>query len=420
MKNVNKENIVYNQVKSVIASYVCNKGATKNLAINRTIAGLGLGGGITKEDIVKILSEIYEQNVKAFEGSVSYPHFFKERKERFDVIKYELLNKKTEKGENQIGFDKKQTEEMKEKKTDIIQNYKNTKNNLLKSKENITKSDEKLKTTLLKIDNQIENIDKTVELIEITPEKALETHNYILNPLWTSVNAMSFSGLNYSTNLLNKTKTMVNHANIIDGVSGTSEPTFKSSVTTSYSGNRIIVKVYPDIQKDLDHIKIETSHDKRGEVENLLKTIDEDVLKEFNVVWQTYLSITEKPHVKQAAHSMREVISILLQKLARDEDVMNSDWFKPEKDDGKPTQRQRVKYAILGKTDEGKLTDEDLSPIDDNMKDLRNKYEELNPLAHERSKVDLETLKNLLEPIIKNGQDLIITLFELREKYYSE
>jgi hypothetical protein len=74
----------------------------------------------------------------------------------------------------------------------------------------------------------------------------------------------------------------------------------------------------------------------------------------------------------------------------------------------------------LGKRDEGKLTDEDLAPIHDNMNDLRKKYQELNSLAHERSEVDLETLKNLLEPIIKRSQDLIIALFKLRTKYYSK
>lgn len=311
-------------------------------------------------------------------------------------------------------------EKLNQKKKNIIQNCNNTKDNLLKSKDNIKKSEEKLNSTLLKIDEQIENIDKTAELIGVAPEKALETQNHILFPLWTSVDANLISGLRYSENLLHKTTTLAEHAYVIDGVSSTSDPTFKSSVTTSYSGNRVILKVYPEVQKHLDTIKIETSHDKREDVENLLKDINEDVSNEFNQVWQTYLSITEKPHIKQAAHSMREVISILLQNLAPDEDVINSDWFEPKKDDGKPTQRQRAKYAILGKTDEGKLTDEDLTPIYDVMNDLRKKYEELNSLVHERSGVDLETLKNLLEPIIKNGQDLIITLFKLRERYYSE
>ncbi|MCJ7571185.1 MAG: hypothetical protein MUO82_04845 [Candidatus Thermoplasmatota archaeon] len=316
--------------------------------------------------------------------------------------------------------DEKQTEKMKDEKKNIIQNYENTKDNLLESKENITKSDAKLKSTLIKIDSQIENIDKTIELIKVVPGEVLETKDHISYQLWASIDDMSTTGLSYSENLLEQTNTLKEHADNIDGVSTSSDFVFKSSVSNSYSGNRIIANSYPKVKKYLDSIKIETSHDKRREVENLLKGVNKDLSDEFNAAWESYLNITEKSHVKQTAHSMREVISILLWNLAHDEDVIKSDWFAPEKDDGKPTQRQRAKYAILGKRDEKKLTYEDLNPIYKAISNIRERYEELNPLAHERSNVDLETLKNLLEPIIKNEQDVIIALFELRKKYFSK
>ncbi len=52
------------------------------------------------------------------------------------------------------------------------------------------------------------------------------------------------------------------------------------------------------------------------------------------------------------AHEIRHLISILLQKLAPDVDVISQSWYEQDKNTSGPTQRQRVRY-ILGQHNAG-------------------------------------------------------------------
>ena len=46
------------------------------------------------------------------------------------------------------------------------------------------------------------------------------------------------------------------------------------------------------------------------------------------------------------AHEIREILTNLLRTLAPDKEVESQFWFKSETKDGKPTQRQRVRYIL--------------------------------------------------------------------------
>ena len=48
---------------------------------------------LLNQDIENILVEVYEHNVKSVDGSTVYPDFFRERKQRYEIIKEKLLSK---------------------------------------------------------------------------------------------------------------------------------------------------------------------------------------------------------------------------------------------------------------------------------------------------------------------------------------
>ena len=308
-------------------------------------------------------------------------------------------------------------ENLVKKKKEIVENLK-------EEKENLEKSEEKLQDVLEGVDNAVQivkkeiiQVDNSIKLWENIPDDAVVEPNKELNSIVTSGYVTSVSGLSYSKNLFTKTKTCLDDVIVIEGTAVSSTPTVSSNCSLGYGANQIVVENFPDIKPTFESIKIETIYDKKDKVAELLRKVDEKIHSEFEGMWQTKDDESKKDRVKQSSHSMREVISILLQKLAPDVDVMSCEWYKSEKEDGLPTQRQRAKYAILGKEGEGKLTDEELAPIYDTVNDFRKRYEDLNGIAHEREE-EPETLMPLLESIIETGQDLIISLFELREMFY--
>jgi len=310
------------------------------------------------------------------------------------------------------------TEDLVKKKKEIVGNLKEQKENLEKSDENIQEIRNGLDTTSQIGKKEIDETDKSIQLWENIPDKALIVPSKEVKSMVTSGYITSISGLSYSKNLYSKTTICLDNAIVVEGTAVSSIPTVSSSCSLGYGANQLVVEDFPETKPTFESIEIETIYDKKDEVTNLLKKVNEKLFTEFEGMWQTKDDASKKDRVKQSAHSMREVISILLQKLASDDQVMGCKWYKPEKKDGLPTQKQRAKYAILGNTEEGKLTDDDLAPIYDTIKDFRKRYKELNGIAHVRGEEDPESLMPLLESIIKSGQNLIITLFELRKRFY--
>jgi hypothetical protein len=308
---------------------------------------------------------------------------------------------------------------LKEKKEKIINIFGETKDNLLESKDNLNQIKKDADDEIQIIDSQIKKIEDTVKIIDITPDEALDEYRDILEPLWSSINGFAISGNKYSHRLKENTNNWQNVGPAIIEESTASDSTFSTPTNIVVSSGQLIAKSFNIMQKPLSEIKIEKAINKKNKIADLLKTVDEKLSQQFIGMWQTYLDDTKKDRAKQAGHSMNEVISILLQKLSDDNDIIKCDWFKPETDNKKPSQRQRAKYAILGKTDIKSLPEGIQDVIDDVSQNIRELYNNIQEIRHNRGDKDAEELVDLLEPYIKSSQDYIEMLFELREKYYS-
>ena len=114
---------------------------------------------------------------------------------------------------------------------------------------------------------------------------------------------------------------------------------------------------------------------------------------------------------------MREVMSAFQQILAPNEEVKKAKWFEPEIPNGLPTQRQRVKYAIIGAEQQDIVSDEDVQLIDALMNNARDRYEDLNRIVHARNKEAEEDFP-LLESYIESCQINMTKILELREKFF--
>jgi hypothetical protein len=164
----------------------------------------------------------------------------------------------------------------------------------------------------------------------------------------------------------------------------------------------------------VERINEPTPNQRRIELSKQLSAIENRLSIKLNGAWQTIQDHAKIDRFLQAASSAREVISDVLHILAPDEKVTASSWFKPETENGKPSRRQRAKFAMLDNNDS--LTDEQLEPIHELGETIRNLYERFNPIAHLR---EYETnLQGLTESLIDQCQIYLLKLLEFRAKYF--
>jgi hypothetical protein len=164
----------------------------------------------------------------------------------------------------------------------------------------------------------------------------------------------------------------------------------------------------------LEELKKPTAHDRLKELAPKLFEIGESLSTKLNGSWETLSDFSKDDRVSQSAHSARDLISDILIKLAPDEKVMKMEWFKPETREGRPSQKQRAKYAILGKNTA--LSDLDIQPIHDLSDNIRASYQSLTSLAHLRDYGN--DLQKMTENLIDEVQIYLLKLLELRAIYF--
>lgn len=170
------------------------------------------------------------------------------------------------------------------------------------------------------------------------------------------------------------------------------------------------------IEEALEVLKLPSPAEERERVGEKLRSIEERLYEKYEGMWQTLQDDSKKDRYRQASHSMREVISDFLQILVPEEEVKKAKWWKVETENGKPSQRQRVKYAIIGLQEETELPEENITLIENLMNDARNRNKDLNKIAHARDE-ETEELFPLLESYIGSCQKIIEDILTLREKY---
>lgn len=126
-----------------------------------------------------------------------------------------------------------------------------------------------------------------------------------------------------------------------------------------------------------------------------------------------------KLRLNNFAYSMRELIRIVLERLAPDAEVLNAPWFKPNDKDhpDKVTRSQRIKYAIQGWLSDDYVTDTLRIDHQDKDKELRQNIDELSKYTHvTESTFNIEPVKitELALGVLCNVQLFLMNVAEAR------
>ncbi len=210
---------------------------------------------------------------------------------------------------------------------------------------------------------------------------------------------------------------------VINNTLGHMSGTYASTTVTSGwidSSNNVIFSIageispsYPQMRESLRAFTEPTENEEKDNIERLLRSIDSLLADKFREAFSTF----SDGKFMSAAHAMRDVLSDLAQKLAPDEKVMKMPWYKKEPETRGPTQRQRFKYAIIGKSSENEIGEEEIEAIDRLANEGRKIYNKLSSEAHRRKgNWERERVRHYLSI----GQNVIKEILLLREKFFTE
>lgn len=129
--------------------------------------------------------------------------------------------------------------------------------------------------------------------------------------------------------------------------------------------------------------------------------------------------ISNKLRLNNFAYAMRELIRIVLERLAPDAEVVNAPWFVPNDKDhpDKVTRSQRIKYAIQGWLSDDYVKKTLRIDHEDNDKQLRKIIDELSKYTHVTESIyNIEPVKitELALDVLSNVQLFLVTVADAR------
>ncbi len=227
--------------------------------------------------------------------------------------------------------------------------------------------------------------------------------------------SLSVSEKESAKNVLYTSEKVKNESYVFAGTVSTSTAVLTTMTSSAVYLTKSMIDTEP-VSYTINKMNEPTPNDRKNQLSPMLKNINGGLVTKLEGAWYTLNDTANEDRFSQAANSARELISDILVTLAPDDKVTSTKWFKPELENGKPTQRQRAKYVLLGSNES--LTDDVLRPIDELSKNIRDSYEKLNPIAHQRDYTI--SLQALSESIIDSAQIYLLELLKLRIIYFKD
>jgi hypothetical protein len=141
----------------------------------------------------------------------------------------------------------------------------------------------------------------------------------------------------------------------------------------------------------------------------LLSSVDANLELKRLGAWQTFKGIS-KDRLSQSAHSMREVIRLLLDILAPDEKIILCPWYvKPVDPKVSVTRKMRVKYCLSGPS--GSSSESTVNYIESLSRFVDESYAKLSNEAHSNTNLDPTIVKAFLD-----SGELVILMILLNRK----
>lgn len=154
--------------------------------------------------------------------------------------------------------------------------------------------------------------------------------------------------------------------------------------------------------------------------QTILSHLEKQFEKElFKAAFANIDDVNNKLRLNNFAYAMRELIRIVLERLAPDAEVVNAPWFVPNDKEhpDKVTRSQRIKYAIQGWLSDDYVTNTLQVNHEDNDKELRNNIDELSKYTHvTESTFNIEpvNITKLALNVLCNVQLFLVTVADAR------
>lgn len=307
------------------------------------------------------------------------------------------------------------TEDIREKKKSIIQ----ASDKAIEQLENIKEKTAEGKSALTDIENRVTedifNLKKSRDIWVTIPDDKL------LHPS-PELGSLGMSGCNLTASMYNQSLLLKKKVQeYVEGI-GSLHFSISANATTSSTiravsldAGKILVPDLPQIEPVLKEAEAPNPIQRRKQIHAKLKEIEPRLGEKFDGAWKTIEDNTKPDRFRQAAHSMREVLSDFEHILAPDDLIIETGWFK-KSGQKEITQRIRVKFAIIGKGDDEGIDENAIDAINNVMDDARKRYKDLNEIAHARG--ESETLFPLLESYFLSCEAIIKGILELREEFF--
>lgn len=298
-----------------------------------------------------------------------------------------------------------------------------------KIKEQLKREIEETSENLFKSEKEILATKKTSEEALKETQKQKEYTKYMQDFVENMPDAEEYSPTPEQTGLIESgsrlVKMMTDHSRTqfkdtqevrlnMDRISGNYlvGTTVSSSAASSfYSIGETMADTYPLMKGIIANYSLPSRFEKREKIENWLKGLNSLIYDKFK---ESFNSFIDREYMS-ATHAMREALSHLEDALAPEEELKKMPWYEPDTVTKKPTQRQRIKYAIIGSSSEEELAEKNLETIAKLMDEGRDIYSKLSKEAHRRKeKYD----ENIVDNYLFIAENIIEGIMKLREKYF--
>ena len=286
-----------------------------------------------------------------------------------------------------------------------------------KSKEKYRNIRDQTEEGLRRVKDREENLERLQMFIEAVPDDAKYDPSPEMNDYWGTFINLTEDACRLSEREFEATENVAWSFAQMVGTTTVAGATTASTDAVVYSISEEFSRTYlhdiPALRKATSSFSIPTEQEEGKALANRLGAIHTLLGEKLDEAFKAF----QDNLWMSAAHAMREALSALGTELAPDEKVMQRLWFKQDPSTDGATQRQRLKYVILGTNDESKVSEEYLDAIEKLTKQGRQIYKSLSAEAHRRKGTwERERVRQFLAI----GQNVVKEVLDLRVLFFAE
>ena len=204
------------------------------------------------------------------------------------------------------------------KRKAILEDLRKTKENYSEVNEGIAKIRVNLDTIELKTAEEVDNFDKAINLFEALPEEQVSNPSSVLDSLLSSGSYLAKSAHEHSEHFKDKFVTYIRETDLLLGTTTVSNTSSNIILNVAVSAAKTAALQYPQVKELIREQNLPSRTEKRNKLESELKKLDERLANIYVGVWQTFRDTSKKDRYRQAAHSMRDLVTLFLNHLAYD------------------------------------------------------------------------------------------------------